>query len=273
MTNTPTEVPWDEFMGRFDPAVHHALVKKARQDGVTHLVCFENLALECMGHPRSALPVGPACTLKTVEETHDKRLGEVPSQFQWPVAYTVARKDVPVPPPPPPPAPPPVARVLDAKKSVTTGDPVGASLVAAHLTSLGSGRCRSVVPVKVTFRMGVREWVHYGARFESVEHYQPQERMVTEMGKTPGAEYTEVRFDLLGHLAKPLVRHYYRLPDDDADWFRGSYYDKSETNEYHPFGPCFMLCRWDHERPWMGRIDQFDHKRRERVRTTVEVLG
>lgn len=58
------------------------------REGVTAVVIFENLDMSSSGLGNmAAVMVGPEFTYKTVAEAAAGRLGDVPSRFQYPVAY------------------------------------------------------------------------------------------------------------------------------------------------------------------------------------------
>lgn len=81
------ELTLEQFLGRFEAGVRDALLANGRKPGVSHLVLFENLDF-CSSNfgQRTALIVGPGCTY-TLEQAAGNRLGDVPSRFQYPVAY------------------------------------------------------------------------------------------------------------------------------------------------------------------------------------------
>lgn len=77
-----------EFLTLFAPAVQDAIVKIYAREDVSGVVCYENLDLSSSQiGTRSALAYGPGCQVKTIEEAAKYRLGDVPSRFQYPVAY------------------------------------------------------------------------------------------------------------------------------------------------------------------------------------------
>lgn len=83
-------VSFDDFLSLFDKKVHDKIREVAKQDGVTHVVCFENLDMWArhLGK-RTAMIVGTkqSMTLKAVLQTPGFRLGPAPSRFEFPVAY------------------------------------------------------------------------------------------------------------------------------------------------------------------------------------------
>lgn len=90
VSGTLKELNEVEFLALFDPEVHETIRERANREGVEAVVCMEVLQMDssCFGM-RSALIVGPGCTLQLAEiETHPNfRLGDVPSRFQYPTAY------------------------------------------------------------------------------------------------------------------------------------------------------------------------------------------
>lgn len=89
-------VSFEDFLKLFDEEVHGKIRASALQPGITHVVCFENLDMWSSNHGhRSSLVVGvkpagaeiPSWTLERVLSTPHFRLGDVPSRFQYPVAY------------------------------------------------------------------------------------------------------------------------------------------------------------------------------------------
>jgi len=83
----------DEFLELFDPSVHDTILKYAgRYPDAEAVVCYENLDMwsSHKGH-RTARVVGPSNSA-TLEKAATERLGDVPSQFQYPVSYCDLRK-------------------------------------------------------------------------------------------------------------------------------------------------------------------------------------
>ena len=78
----------NEFLELFDESVRERILSAAARNQATHVVCFENVMLDSsqLG-ARSALCIGPQCTYKTLQEIEGKRLGDVPSRFQYPRSY------------------------------------------------------------------------------------------------------------------------------------------------------------------------------------------
>lgn len=59
----------------------------ARPD-VVGMILFRNVTLDSSELGRcSALPYGPGCTYKTLEEIGGRPIGDVPSRFQYPESY------------------------------------------------------------------------------------------------------------------------------------------------------------------------------------------
>ena len=85
-----------EFLDLFDPSVHDAILASAnRYKDCEAIVCFENLQMDssCFGD-RAALVVGPSNTYTLAKILEPgARLGDVPSRFQYPVAYVDYRKE------------------------------------------------------------------------------------------------------------------------------------------------------------------------------------
>lgn len=83
-------VSLEDFLKLFDEEVHGKIRGAALADGATHVLCMENLDLwsSNLGH-RTALIVGEkqTWTLQKALGTPYFRLGDVPSRFQYPVAY------------------------------------------------------------------------------------------------------------------------------------------------------------------------------------------
>jgi hypothetical protein len=76
----------DELKALFNPSVHGALEQLARD--ARHIVVYENLDMwsSRFGH-RTALKVGPGCSVESLEQALEIWLGDLPSQRQYPVAY------------------------------------------------------------------------------------------------------------------------------------------------------------------------------------------
>lgn len=94
-------VSFEDFLTLFDEDVHGKIRGAALTPGVTHVVCLENLDFwsSRIGQ-RTALIVGekqkgaeiPTWTLKALLSTPYFRLGNVPSRFQYPVAYASVKE-------------------------------------------------------------------------------------------------------------------------------------------------------------------------------------
>jgi hypothetical protein len=83
-------VAFDDYLQLFDESVRDLIRESAKADGVTHVVCMECLQMDS-GHfgRRSSMIVGSKQTysLKDILGTKYARIGDVPSRFQYPVAY------------------------------------------------------------------------------------------------------------------------------------------------------------------------------------------
>jgi hypothetical protein len=75
-----------DLMGMFDSSVHSALEQLARD--ARYIVVYENLNLwsSRLGE-RTALRVGPGCSVPSLERAFEIWLGDLPSERQYPVAY------------------------------------------------------------------------------------------------------------------------------------------------------------------------------------------
>lgn len=157
---------------------------------------------------------------------------------------------------------------------------------AKYLNELPNKCFRNAVPVRVDIAFGKTAVSFYGARAQHVRRYGPNEKAVTEGGALAGDEYETTRYYLLyswlggkaadqepglpakvGALRDRDMKYVYRFPGDDGDWYIGTY----EAPNPGTVG-WFALHRWDHEKPWMGRIDDSDDEPRDRAHATVEVL-
>ena len=76
------------FLELFHEEVRDDILANAKTYRATHMVCYENqnLSSSALGD-RSALPVGPNNTLKTLEETEGHWLNDLPSLRQHPKCY------------------------------------------------------------------------------------------------------------------------------------------------------------------------------------------
>lgn len=83
--DTLTPLTADEFFAAFDPSIHDKLRALLDRPDVAGMVVFENLQMDSPAFgARSALAFGPGCTYKTPDELRGKRLGDVPSRFEYP---------------------------------------------------------------------------------------------------------------------------------------------------------------------------------------------
>lgn len=82
------QITYAELASHFHPEVHDSLEHLARRPGATHLVLFQNQALDSSSHGLcSALAVGPGCTRASLEEAYAGHLNDLPSQRQYPIAH------------------------------------------------------------------------------------------------------------------------------------------------------------------------------------------
>lgn len=83
------------FLGRFtDDFSRRALERSLLRKGVEGAIMFENLNVGARQSGQiSTMTFGKGCTYKTLEEATKVRLGTVPSTFQYPVQYILARQD------------------------------------------------------------------------------------------------------------------------------------------------------------------------------------
>jgi hypothetical protein len=86
ITNPKKLESLDELKAMFDPSVHGALEQLARD--ARHIVVYEVLDFwsSRFGH-RTALKVGPGCSIKSLEQALQIWLGDLPSERQYAVAY------------------------------------------------------------------------------------------------------------------------------------------------------------------------------------------
>lgn len=72
----------------FDESVRDRLSTIAARPGTTHLVVFENRQIDSSHRgARTAVTVGPSCTLQTLDAASAHWLNDLPSQRQYPVEY------------------------------------------------------------------------------------------------------------------------------------------------------------------------------------------
>jgi hypothetical protein len=76
----------EELKSLFDPSVHDALERLARI--ARYIVVYQNLDFwSSRFGERSALRVGPGCSVESLEQALSIWLGDLPSERQYPVAY------------------------------------------------------------------------------------------------------------------------------------------------------------------------------------------
>jgi len=82
----------EELKSLFHSSVHDALEQLARD--AQYIVVYEVLDMwsSRSGH-RTALKVGPGCSVETLEQALQIWLGDLPSQRQYPVAYWEGKTD------------------------------------------------------------------------------------------------------------------------------------------------------------------------------------
>lgn len=85
-----------EFWSLFSPPMQDELANKACDEGVVGFVCFENLQMDSSQFgKRSAVAFGPGCTSANPRDVVARfpRLGETPSQFQYPTCYCITKDE------------------------------------------------------------------------------------------------------------------------------------------------------------------------------------
>jgi len=82
----------DEVKAMFHPSVHDALERLAL--GARYIVVYENLDFwSSRFGERTALRVGPGCSVPSLEKALEIWLGDLPSERQYPVAYWEKKED------------------------------------------------------------------------------------------------------------------------------------------------------------------------------------
>jgi len=101
----------------------------------------------------------------------------------------------------------------------------------------------------------LRRVILYGARYTTRNSYTASMTAVTRGQVVAGTTYDETQYIFLGQ--RPFVKRskqeqsaVFRIGDDAADWYTAFYMDTvpPEFAKYHPYGPTWGLCRWDHEK-------------------------
>lgn len=81
--NKLTEITEKEFFALFDKSTHTALRRAATATKATHLVLFENIALDTVASgQKSAVVVGPSCHFKTPADCVAGLLNDLPLHRQ-----------------------------------------------------------------------------------------------------------------------------------------------------------------------------------------------
>ncbi len=82
------KVSMKELLEKFGLEIRPVIEERAQKLGASHVVCFENLQMDSSAFgAMTALMIGPTCTYKTLDEVRERRLGELPSVFQYPTCY------------------------------------------------------------------------------------------------------------------------------------------------------------------------------------------
>lgn len=83
------EVTWQELFRDADPSIQVAIDEAIEIYAATHVVKFENQAMDSSSLGASTfMVVGPHCTYKTPDDCKGRWLYDLPSQRQYAVAYT-----------------------------------------------------------------------------------------------------------------------------------------------------------------------------------------
>lgn len=132
-------------------------------------------------------------------------------------------------------------------------------------------------------RITIGEQTWEGARYTRTMSYTAGMDAVTRGIRKAGDTYNEDCLYVLGDLPKPYVRHITRkghvhtnnacFPFEGFDWYVSGYMIKRalkpEFEQWHPFGPNFILRPWDIDKE---KIDQYCPKPYDRVELKVEYL-
>lgn len=90
---TLTRYDKESFYALFDESVHDAIKACVESTGAEAMVVFENRQMDSSRFgERGALAVGFSCSLKTVEEASEQRLGDAPSNFKYPIGWIPAKE-------------------------------------------------------------------------------------------------------------------------------------------------------------------------------------
>ena len=82
----------EELKSMFDPSVHGALEQLARD--ARYVVVYQNIDFwSSRFGERSALKVGPGCSIESLEQALNVWLEDLPSERQYPVAYWEGGKE------------------------------------------------------------------------------------------------------------------------------------------------------------------------------------
>ncbi len=95
ISGTIKKIPWSTLIVMFDASVRDQIVALSNRPHVEGLMVYQCLQLDStMAGQCAAVIYGPGCTFKTLDHAAQSRLGQVPSQFQYPVAYWPTRPEV-----------------------------------------------------------------------------------------------------------------------------------------------------------------------------------
>lgn len=81
------ELTENHFLAMFDESVRPLICERAQREGTHAMVCFECLQMDSPFYgKRTAVCVGPQCSISLEDIEGGAKIGDLPSTFQYPVS-------------------------------------------------------------------------------------------------------------------------------------------------------------------------------------------
>lgn len=81
------ELTKDQFLAMFDESVRPLICERAKKEETHAMVCFECLQKDSSFYgKRTAVCVGPGCSISLDDVENGAKIGDLPSTFQYPVS-------------------------------------------------------------------------------------------------------------------------------------------------------------------------------------------
>ena len=262
------QVSAKEFLEQFDADVHAKIVAAIKMASASAVVMFETAELGARNFKRTAVVVGEMCTYKTVAECDGKRIGDLPSERQYAVAWCEAYPLAELAALTPPVAAPEIeVQLTTPEYTVAQGKDMAAVARKIHDWLRNTDGIDDIVPCIIS--IGKQSWPACSYRTEY--KYTSDMTCVQDGRHKAGESYYNRRFFVAGKLPKSYKNNKVCYRRNDQDWYVSGYYQEPnpQFDALHPFAPEFGLHLWDVEEP----IDHYAKKPYTRIQLVVDAIA